>query len=129
MRAASTLILIALGAVLMATPAPALQTLPFCDKIKDAGERMACLQAHISNLEETLLALSNQIVDLRNALKQKIDADTPYKIFFKRNTKCLGLDDQQPAMVSCTDPDAWQLIDRTKTPGKKKKPKPDSAKK
>jgi hypothetical protein len=121
MRSASTVVLVGLAAWLAATPAFALDTLPFCDNLKDPNERMKCLQAHISHLEESILGLSTQIADLNNQLRQKADMDTPYKLLFSQIEKCLGSDDQQPAFVTCTDPDAFSLMDRSKS-GKAKKP-------
>ena len=46
----------ALCALAAATPARAFGDLQNCDAIKDAGERMTCLYAHIAHLEQTLLA-------------------------------------------------------------------------
>ena len=62
------------------TPVCALGELQDCDAIKDTGNRMACLQAHISHLEQTLLSLSTEIVDLRHELKVKLAADGVYKL-------------------------------------------------
>ena len=57
------------------TPARAFGDLQNCDAIKDAGERMTCLYAHIAHLEQTLLSFSTDITDLRRALKEKLDAN------------------------------------------------------
>ncbi len=134
MRRASTMVLVGFGACLAVTPVAALDTLPFCDKIKDANERMECLQAHISHLEESILGLSTQIADLNRQLRTKADMDTNYKLLFSGSGKCLGSDVQRPDFVPCTDPDAFSLMDRSKT-GKAKKPeaaaesRPDKPKK
>ena len=38
------------------------------------------LYAHIAHLEQTLLSLSTDIVDLRHELKEKLSADSVYKL-------------------------------------------------
>lgn len=134
MLRASTMIGVGLCAFLATSHASALDTLPFCDKITAPNERMQCLQAHISHLEESILGLSTQIADLNRQLREKASQDIPYKLMFSTNGKCLGQDDNLPAWVSCTDPDAFTIMDRSKT-GKPKKPEaqpvidPDAAKK
>ena len=70
----------ALCALAAATPARAFGDLQNCDAIKDAGERMTCLYAHIAHLEQTLLSFSTDITDLRRALKEKVDANGVYKL-------------------------------------------------
>ena len=69
-----------LGALAAATPARAFGDLQNCDTIKDTGERMTCLYAHIAHLERTLLSFSTDITDLRRALKEKLDAKGVYKL-------------------------------------------------
>jgi len=52
----------------------------FCDDIKDAQARMACLQQHISHLEETIVALGGKVATLENALQNMLEADASYKL-------------------------------------------------
>jgi hypothetical protein len=108
-----------------ALPAEALE---FCDKIKEPDKRMACLQERISSLEETLLALSNQVVDLRNGLRQKLDAASVYKVQHVGQVSCLGFSEKDKAvdMQSCDHPDSWKLLPGSQKPGKEgKKQKKD----
>jgi hypothetical protein len=112
-----------------AASAPA-EALEFCDNIKEPDKRMACLQERISSLEETLLALSNQVVDLRNALRQKLDADAVYKLQQVAEVVCLGISgkDRTLDLQSCDHPDSWKLLPGGQKPGKedKKKKKKDN---
>jgi len=116
------LILVALCLFGLASPARALGTLKFCDNIPNPGERMACLQAHISNLEETLLTLNNRIVTLEKALEGKLDADSVYKLQHVGIGACLGVasGDAGLKIVSCDQPDSWKLLTGSQRPKKAK---------
>ncbi len=113
------------------TPAHALGDLKNCDAIANAGERMACLYAHIQHLEQTLLSLSTDIVDLRHELKEKLAADGVYKLQYVGRGSCLNFADNNkpPTMASCDHPDSWKLVRGSQTPGKEsaapKAPSPD----
>ena len=87
----------ALCALAAATPARAFGDLQNCDAIKDAGERMTCLYAHIAHLEQTLLSFSTDITDLRRALKEKLDANGVYKLQYVGKGTCLGYADKRQA--------------------------------
>jgi hypothetical protein len=102
------------------TPARALGDLNNCDAIANAGERMACLYAHIAHLEQTLLSLSTDIVDLRHELKEKLSADGVYKLQYVGRGSCLNFADNNkpPTMASCDHPDSWKLVRGTQSPGK-----------
>jgi len=102
------------------TPAHALGDLQNCDAIANAGERMACLYAHIAHLEQTLLSLSTDIVDLRHELKEKLDANSAYKLQYVGRGSCLNFTDNNkpPTMASCDHPDSWKLVRGSQTPGK-----------
>ena len=112
------------------TPARAFGDLQNCDAIKDAGERMTCLYAHIAHLEQTLLSFSTDITDLRRALKEKLDANSVYKLQYVGKGTCLGYadNDKPPVFQSCDRPDSWKLargsqspkgaVDGTPSPGK-----------
>jgi hypothetical protein len=78
MRAIAAIVA-ALSALAFAAPAEAVG-LTYCDNIKNDQDRMACLQQHISNLEQTILALSGRIATLENALGNKVSTDITYKI-------------------------------------------------
>lgn len=112
--------LCAFGAV---TPALALE---FCDKIQEPDKRMACLQEHISHLEESLLALSTQVTDLRNALKLKLDADAVYKWQHVGQGTCLGFSGKEEGvdLQSCDHPDSWKLLRGSQKPKDAVKKKP-----
>jgi hypothetical protein len=86
--------------------------LTFCDDIKDDQSRMACLQAHISHLEQTILALGGRIAALENELTEKLSADVTYKLRSAGQGKCLGLAGQAtaPVLVTCDDPASWVLL-------------------
>jgi hypothetical protein len=116
------LILVALCLFGVASPARALGTLKFCDNIPNPGERMACLQAHISNLEETLLTLNNRIITLEKALEGKLDADSVYKLQHVGMGACLGVasGDAGLKIVSCDQPDSWKLLTGSQRPKKAK---------
>ncbi|HET7851797.1 MAG TPA: hypothetical protein VFK91_03500, partial [Methyloceanibacter sp.] len=113
------------------TPARALGDLQNCDAIANAGERMACLYAHIQHLEQTLLSLSTDIVDLRHELKEKLSADGAYKLQYVGRGSCLNFTDNNkpPTMASCDHPDSWKLVRGSQTPGSEsaapKAPSPD----
>ena len=91
----------------------------FCDNIPNPGERMVCLQAHISNLEETLLTLNNRIITLEKALEGKLDADSVYKLQHVGRGACLGVGsgDAGLKIVSCDQPDSWKLLTGSQKPG------------
>jgi hypothetical protein len=112
-------------AFLFASAAVPAQALEFCDKIKEPDKRMACLQERISHLEESMLALSNQVVDLRNALKQKLDADAVYKLQQVAEVVCLGISGKENTLdlQSCDHPDSWKLLPGGQKPGKEGKKK------
>jgi hypothetical protein len=131
MRRLGAIIVTTFCASFAVTPAQALGDLQNCDAIKDAGQRMACLYAHIAHLEQTLLSLSTDIVDLRHALKEKLDANTVYKLQYVGRGSCLNfVDNNKPVMMaSCDHPDSWKLVRGTQSPGKEsaapKAPSPD----
>jgi hypothetical protein len=124
------LILVAFCLFGVASPARALGTLQFCDNIANPGERMACLQAHISNLEETLLTLSNRIITLEKALDEKLSADSVYKLQHVGIGACLGVAgaDAGLKIVSCDEPDSWKLLTGSQRPGRAKKSDDDKDK-
>jgi len=115
-----TLIIASLCALAAATPARAVDELPDCDAIKDTANRIACLQAHIAHLEQTLLSLNSQFVDLKHDLKAKLAADEVYKLQYVGKGTCLGFtdNDKPPMFGSCDRPDSWKLVRGTQTPGK-----------
>jgi hypothetical protein len=124
------IIVTALCVLAAASPARALGDLKNCDVIKDSGERMACLYAHITHLEQTLLSLSTDITDLRHALKDQLDAKGVYKLQYVGKGSCLGYveRDKPPAFASCDRPDSWKLVRGSQSPGKgavSKTPSPD----
>ncbi len=114
------LILVAFCLFGVASPARALGTLQFCDNIANPGERMACLQAHISNLEETLLTLNNRIITLEKALDEKLSADSVYKLQHVGRGACLVVSggDAGPKLASCDEPDSWKLLTGSQRPGR-----------
>jgi hypothetical protein len=114
------LILVAFCLFGVASPARALGTLQFCDNITTPGERMACLQAHISNLEETLLTLNNRIITLEKALDEKLSADSVYKLQHVSRGACLVVSggDPAPKLASCDEPDSWKLLTGSQRPGR-----------
>jgi hypothetical protein len=124
MRTFATIILVSLCAIAWARPAAAVEELKSCDGIQDAAQRMVCLQAHISHLEQTLLNLNAEIVDLNHALKAKLAATDEYKLQYVGKDSCLGFsaDNQPPAMKTCDHPDSWKLV-----PGSQKPQKPAQA--
>jgi hypothetical protein len=131
MRRLGAIIVSTFCATLGVTPAHALGDLKNCDAIANAGERMACLYAHIAHLEQTLLSLSTDIVDLRHELKEKLDASSVYKLQYVGRGSCLNFADNNkpPVMASCDHPDSWKLVRGTQSPGKEsaapKAPSPD----
>jgi hypothetical protein len=131
MRRLGAIIIITFCASVAATPAHALGDLKNCDAIADAGERMACLYAHIQHLEQTLLSLSTDIIDLRHELKEKLNADGAYKLQYVGRGSCLNFTDNNkpPTMASCDHPDSWKLVRGSQSPGKEsaapKAPSPD----
>jgi len=114
------LILVALCLFGVTSPARALGTLKFCDNIADPGARMACLQEHISNLEETLLTLNNRIITLEKALEGKLGADGVYKLQHVGRGYCLGVagGEAGPKLASCDNPDSWKLLTGSQKPGR-----------
>ena len=86
----------------IATPAHAIG-MQFCDDIKDDQASMACLQQHISHLEETIVALRGARA-VENALQKTIEADASYKLKSVAKGDCLGLGGEKKdelALVSC----------------------------
>jgi hypothetical protein len=115
-----------------AAPAQAIG-LPYCDNMKNDQDRMACLQQHISHLEETLLALSGRISALETALDKKLSAEVIYKLQSVENGGCIGLegDPQRPGLVGCDHPDAWKMlagpqIKKPEKPASPSEPKPEA---
>src|SRR4026208_2545845 len=86
--------------------------LTYRDDIKTDQDRMACLQQHISHLEETILALSGRIAALEDSLEKKLSGDITYKIQSVEKGGCLTTegDQQQPGLIGCDHPDAWKLL-------------------
>jgi hypothetical protein len=85
----------------------------FCDDIKDAQARMACLQQHISHLEETIVALGGKVATLENALQNVLEADASYKLKSVAQGKCLGLggdNKDELTLVTCDTPDSWSVL-------------------
>jgi hypothetical protein len=116
------LILVVLCVFANSTPARALETLKFCDNIVAPAERMTCLQAHISNLEETLLTLSERIITLEKLLDAKLGADGVYKLQHVGRGACLivGSGDVAPKLSSCDEPDSWKLLSGSQRAGRAK---------
>jgi len=114
---------IALCLLAVSTPARALETLKFCDNIAAPAERMACLQAHISNLEERVLTLSNSIVTLEKLLGSKLNAAAVYKLQHAGSGACLVVPEDKKdgdlALRSCNQPDSWKLISGAQKPDKR----------
>ena len=95
-----------------APPAQAIG-MPFCDDIKDDHARMACLQEHISHLEQTIVVLAGRLAAVENALQKTIAADASYKLKSVAKGDCLGLGGEkndQLALVSCDNPDSWTAL-------------------
>src|SRR6476660_7585252 len=115
-----TLIISLLCAGATATPVCALEELQDCDAIKDTGNRMACLQAHISHLEQTLLSINTELVDIRHELKVKLASDEVYKLQYVGKGSCLGFadNDKPPVFATCDRPDSWKLVRGSQLPGK-----------
>jgi hypothetical protein len=112
MRMLGGLMIASLCAIAAATPARAVEELQDCDDIKDGGNRMVCLQAHIAHLEQTLLSLNTELVDIRHKLKEKLAADEVYKLQYVGKSSCLGFadNDKPPVFASCDRPDSWKLM-------------------
>jgi hypothetical protein len=131
MRRLGAIIVTAFCVSIAVTPARALGDLQNCDAIANAGERMACLYAHIQHLEQTLLSLSTDLIDLRHELKEKLAADGVYKLQYVGRGSCLNFADNNkpPMMASCDHPDSWKLVRGTQSPGSEsaapKTPSPD----
>jgi hypothetical protein len=95
-----------------APPAQAIG-MQFCDDIKDDHARMACLQEHISHLEQTIVVLAGRLAAVENALQKTIAADASYKLKSVAKGDCLGLGGEkndQLALVSCDNPDSWTAL-------------------
>ena len=122
-------IIAALCAIGVVTPAHAFGELKFCDDIKDDQGRMACLQAHISHLEDTILRLDAQIAGMGKELEQKLSANAVYKMESVAQGKCLGFAgaNQVLAVLTCDHPDSWKLLTGSQSQPKPNKPaaKPD----
>ncbi len=130
MRVFAALIAV-LSMIGFAMPARALG-MQFCDDIKDDQARMACLQEHISHLEQTILALGGRVAALENALHDMLAADANYKLKSVALGKCLGVDGEkndEPALVSCDKPNSWSVMSGApiKKPAKTPAPTEDSA--
>ena len=119
MRGFKILIIASLCAI-AATPARAVEELQDCDAVKDTANRMACLQAHIAHLEQTLLSLNTELVDIKHNLKAKLAADEVYKLQYVGKGSCLGFadNDKPPAFGSCDRPDSWKLLRGSQLPSK-----------
>jgi hypothetical protein len=114
-------VLCAIGVV---SPAQAVE-LKFCDDIKDDPQaRMACLQAHISHLEDTILRLDAQVAEMGKELEQKLSANTVYKVQSVAQGKCLGFAgaNQALAVLTCDHPDSWKLLTGSQSAPKPNKP-------
>ena len=95
-----------------APPAQAIG-MQFCDDIKDDHARMACLQEHISHLEQTIVVLAGRLAAVENALQKTIAADASYKLKSVAKGDCLGLGGEkndQLALVSCDNPNSWTAL-------------------
>ncbi len=119
------------GMIAFAVPARA-AGLPFCDDIKDDQERMACLQQHISHLEQTIMVLGGRIAALENELQKTLSSDWTYKLKSAgQDGKCLGLDADKAnvALVPCDNPDSWAVtgVAPVKKPAKTATPSAESA--
>lgn len=102
----------ALYMVAITIPAHAIG-MQYCSDIKDDQARMACLQDHITHLEQSLVALGGRLAALENATQKTISTDTSYKLRSLSQGKCLGLDgnnNDKLALVSCDNPDSWSVI-------------------
>src|SRR6478752_2082728 len=111
MRAFATLVA-AFCMIGFAPPAQAIG-MQFCDDIKDDHARMACLQEHISHLEQTIVVLAGRLAAVENALQKTIAADASYKLKSVAKGDCLGLGGEkndQLALVSCDNPDSWTAL-------------------
>lgn len=118
MRLFGAVLIVSLSALGAATPAAALEELKNCDDIKDEPGKIACMQAHISHLEETLLSLGGEVVELRHELKETLAANAVYKLQYVGAGGCLGFaaPDQPPVVSSCDRPDSWKLVLGAQTP-------------
>ena len=111
MRAFATLVA-AFCMIGFAPPAQAIG-MQFCDDIKDDHARMACLQEHISHLEQTIVVLAGRLAAVENALQKTIAADASYKLKSVAKGDCLGLGGEkndQLALVSCDNPNSWTAL-------------------
>jgi hypothetical protein len=118
MRLFGAVLIVSLSALGAATPAAALEELKNCDDIKDEPGKIACMQAHISHLEETLLSLGGEVVELRHELKETLAANAVYKLQYVGAGGCLGFaaPDQPPVVSTCDRPDSWKLVLGAQTP-------------
>lgn len=83
-----------------------------CDDIKDDQSRMDCLQEHITQLEQTIVALGGEVAALQLQLDLKLSADLTYKLRSVTQGKCLssGGDDHASMLATCDNPDSWALL-------------------
>jgi hypothetical protein len=74
---------------------------------------MACLQQHISHLEETVVVLAGRLAAVETALQNTISATSSYKLKSVAKGDCLGLQGEkndQLTLVSCDNPDSWTAL-------------------
>jgi hypothetical protein len=111
--------------VAVAMPAHA-AALKYCNDIKDDQGRMACLQDHISHLEEAIVSLGGQVAQLGKDLDQKLNANAVYKLQSVAEGMCLGFngENQPPVTVTCDHPDSWKLLIGAQSPPVKEPSKP-----
>ncbi len=109
--------------VAVAMPAHA-AALKYCNDIKDDQGRMACLQDHISHLEEVIVSLDGQVAQLGKDLDQKLSANSVYKLQSVAQGLCLGFagENQSPIVFTCDHPDSWKLLAGAQTKNKPDKP-------
>jgi hypothetical protein len=130
MRAFASLVA-ALCTIGWAMPAHALG-MQYCNDIKgDDQARMACLQEHITHLEQSLVALGGRLATLETALQNTLAVNKSYKLRSLSQGKCLGLDgtkDDELALVSCDTPDSWMVTTGApiKKPAKTASPAPEA---
>ncbi len=107
------------------------RALEFCDKIADLEKRLVCLQEHISVIEEKLLGMSTQLTDLRNAVRQKLDAEAVYKWQYVVKGTCLGFSAEAKGVVMqpCSGPDSWKLLPGSQKPGPEAKKQKENERK
>jgi hypothetical protein len=116
-----TVALLSMMGVAMPAHAAALK---YCNDIKDDQGRMACLQDHISHLEEVIVSLDGQVAQLGKDLDQKLSANAVYKLQSVAQGLCLGFagENQPPIVFTCDHPDSWKLLAGAQTKNKPDKP-------